>query len=89
MTDIAVPKRVVWSSEATSPPRASAAIAQRETSIQTRPFRTSHASVAAAAPLPTERATLVVPMLPDPTVLTSTWPMARAITRPKGMPQTR
>ena len=80
---------VVWSREATSPERASAAMAQRATSIQTRPLAASSSSVRPAAPLPTERATLVVPMLPEPTVRTSTWPIAMATIRPKGMPQTR
>src|ERR1700737_3663960 len=57
----------------------------RDQSTGARPFTASRISVAAAAPLPAARATLVAPMLPEPTARTSFPVFARAIKRPKGI----
>ena len=56
--------------------------------VASAPLPASSSSVSAAAPLPISRATLVVPMFPEPTFWMST-PLARAMILPKGMPQTK
>ena len=57
--------------------------------VITKPLSTSHSSVRAPTFLPAARVTLVVPMLPEPTVRTSTLPNALAKMRPKGMAHTK
>jgi hypothetical protein len=57
--------------------------------VERNPLSASSRSVSPPALAPTERATFVVPILPDPTFLTSIWPSFEAMRRPNGMPQTK
>jgi hypothetical protein len=68
---------------AVSPARARAA------STAAAPLAASSSSVAAAAALLPVRSTLVAPMLPEPMLLRSPRPRARAISTPKGIEPSR